>query len=174
LIPKIWNTRKLCITTSFMQLVNYYLAIQQTTVLRIPSRTMPSSETRPSLEAKSSKDHPSSTEKSAPKITSESNENNALVARGRSASKLRSLSWFCIVFSLLAALFLFALDNTIVADVQPRILHTLGGVEKLPWISVAFALGAVSTNLFWYLSPRVQTQSCHKLMTSKGSNVLFL
>jgi len=63
---------------------------------------------------------------------------------------LKPLSWFAIVSSLLAALFLFALDNTIVADVQPNILYTLGGTEKLPWISVAFALGAVSTNLIWY------------------------
>lgn len=63
---------------------------------------------------------------------------------------LKPLSWFFVVFSLLAALFLFALDNTIVANVQENIIYTLGGIEKLPWISVAFALGAVATNLFWY------------------------
>jgi hypothetical protein len=111
---------------------------------------MPSSEILSSLESQSSNDQQSSTEKPVPNITSESNENNALTAHGRSAHNLKPLWWFSIVFSLLAALFLFALDNTIVADVQPRILYTLGGVDKLPWISVAFALGAVSTNLFWY------------------------
>ncbi|KAI1147628.1 major facilitator superfamily-domain-containing protein [Nemania diffusa] len=63
--------------------------------------------------------------------------------------KLKPLSWFFVVFSLLAALFLFALDNTIVANVQGKIIHTFGGIEKLPWISVAFALGAVATNLLW-------------------------
>ncbi|KAK7744557.1 hypothetical protein SLS53_003442 [Cytospora paraplurivora] len=61
---------------------------------------------------------------------------------------LKSVSWFFVVSSLLAALFLFALDNTIVANVQENIIYTLGGIEKLPWISVAFALGAVATNLF--------------------------
>lgn len=66
-----------------------------------------------------------------------------------SVRKLKSLSWFFVVFSLLAALFLFALDNTIVANVQENIIYTLGGIQKLPWISVAFALGAVATNLFW-------------------------
>lgn len=65
------------------------------------------------------------------------------------ARQLKPISWFLVVFSLLAALFLFALDNTIVADVQPSIIETLGGIDKLPWISVAFALGAISTNLFW-------------------------
>lgn len=63
---------------------------------------------------------------------------------------LKPFSWLLVVCSLLAALFLFALDNTIVADVQVNIIYTLGGIEKLPWISVAFALGAVATNLFWY------------------------
>ncbi|KAI1662265.1 putative MFS drug efflux transporter [Daldinia decipiens] len=63
--------------------------------------------------------------------------------------KLKPMSWFFVVFSLLAALFLFALDNTIVANIQENIIYTLGGIEKLPWISVAFALGAVATNLLW-------------------------
>ncbi|TGJ79825.1 hypothetical protein E0Z10_g8942 [Xylaria hypoxylon] len=66
-----------------------------------------------------------------------------------SPRKLKPLSWFFVVFSLLSALFLFALDNTIVANVQENIIYDFGGIEKLPWISVAFALGAVATNLFW-------------------------
>ncbi|PWY80060.1 efflux pump antibiotic resistance protein [Aspergillus eucalypticola CBS 122712] len=61
----------------------------------------------------------------------------------------KPLTWFLVVFSLLAALFLFALDNTIVANVQPAIIGTLGEIEKLPWISVAFALGAIATDLPW-------------------------
>lgn len=76
-------------------------------------------------------------------------EKHAMPSDGGSSRKMKPLSWFLIVFSLLAALFLFALDNTIVADVQARVIYTLGGIEKLPWISVAFALGAVSTNLVW-------------------------
>lgn len=64
---------------------------------------------------------------------------------------LKPLSWLLVVLALLAALFLFALDNTIVANVQENIIYTLGGIDKLPWISVAFALGAVATNLFWYV-----------------------
>jgi hypothetical protein len=63
---------------------------------------------------------------------------------------MQSVTWLAVVLSLLASLFLFALDNTIVADVQPNIVYTLGEVEKLPWIAVSFALGCVSTNLIWY------------------------
>lgn len=74
--------------------------------------------------------------------------------------KLKRLSWFLVVFSLLAALFLFALDNTIVANIQENIIYTVGGIEKLPWISVAFALGAVATNLFWcVLAYRIRMRS---------------
>ena len=65
---------------------------------------------------------------------------------------MKGITWFCVVLSLLSSIFLFALDNTVVADVQPSIIKTLGEIEKLPWISVAFALGAISVNLFWSVS----------------------
>jgi hypothetical protein len=46
---------------------------------------------------------------------------------------------------------LFALDNTIVADVQPKIVDTFHEINKLPWISVSFTLGAATVNLLWYV-----------------------
>lgn len=81
----------------------------------------------------------------------EMSTSDSSVPAGPPARELKPLSWFLVVFALLAALFLFALDNTIVANVQENIIYTLGGIDKLPWISVAFALGAVATNLFWYV-----------------------
>ncbi|KAL8788073.1 MAG: hypothetical protein Q9195_007487 [Heterodermia aff. obscurata] len=57
------------------------------------------------------------------------------------------ISWICLVVSIISSMFLFALDNTIVADIQPSIIDTLGEVENLPWISVGYALGAVALNL---------------------------
>ncbi|KAK9421201.1 putative Major facilitator superfamily (MFS) profile domain-containing protein [Seiridium unicorne] len=42
------------------------------------------------------------------------------------------------------SLLLFAIDGTIVADIQPSIIDTFGEVEKLPWIGVALSLGTVS------------------------------
>ena len=70
----------------------------------------------------------------------------------RKPRSMKGITWFCVVLSLLSSIFLFALDNTVVADVQPSIIKTLGEIEKLPWISVAFALGAISVNLFWSVS----------------------
>ena len=62
---------------------------------------------------------------------------------------LHGIIWILVVVSVLSADFLFALDNTIVADVQPKIILDLGEVGKLPWVSVAFALGGVAVNLIW-------------------------
>ena len=57
--------------------------------------------------------------------------------------------WAIVVFSILSSTFLFALDNTIVADVQPVIVTHFNDVGKLTWLSVAFLIGAASTNLVW-------------------------
>ncbi|KAF2758463.1 MFS general substrate transporter [Pseudovirgaria hyperparasitica] len=55
--------------------------------------------------------------------------------------------WSLVVTSLLISIFLFALDNTVVADVQPSIIESLHNVDKLPWVSVAFPLGAIAMTL---------------------------
>jgi MFS family permease len=57
--------------------------------------------------------------------------------------------WIVVVLSILSSTFLFALDNTIVADVQPVIVTQFNSVGKLTWLSVAFLIGAASTNLIW-------------------------
>ena len=70
------------------------------------------------------------------------------------ARNMNKATWICVLLSLLSSIFLFALDNTVVADVQPRIIHTLGEIEKLPWVSVSYALGAIAVNLFVYVSEK--------------------
>ncbi|KAJ0416590.1 major facilitator superfamily domain-containing protein [Aspergillus carlsbadensis] len=74
---------------------------------------------------------------------------NTSIGSIKDARQARSKSWFLVTFSLLVALFLFALNSTIAANVQPGIIETLGESEKLPWISVAFALGGIATDLSW-------------------------
>ncbi|KAF4470368.1 Major facilitator superfamily domain general substrate transporter, partial [Fusarium albosuccineum] len=49
--------------------------------------------------------------------------------------------WALSYTAMLSTTFLFALDNTIVADIQPAILNDLGQTELLPWIGTGFALG---------------------------------
>ncbi|CZR41593.1 uncharacterized protein FPRO_11182 [Fusarium proliferatum ET1] len=57
--------------------------------------------------------------------------------------------WILIVITMMSSTFLFSLDNSIVADIQPAIIKSLGGVEKLGWLGVAFVLGTLSTIIFW-------------------------
>lgn len=58
---------------------------------------------------------------------------------------IRGLRWALVVAGALSTVMLYALDNTIVADITPAIVNNLGQVEKTPWISVGFFLGGLST-----------------------------
>ena len=62
---------------------------------------------------------------------------------------LTSYQWIIIVATMMSSTFLFSLDNSIVAEIQPAILSSLGGVEKLGWLGVAFVLGTLATILLW-------------------------
>lgn len=62
---------------------------------------------------------------------------------------VHGVAWVLVVISILSSTFLFALDNTIVADVQPKIVERFGDISKLPWLSVSFLVAAAATNLIW-------------------------
>lgn len=52
--------------------------------------------------------------------------------------------WALAYTAMLSTTFLFALDNTIVADIQPSILRDFDSIELLPWIGTGFALGTTA------------------------------
>lgn len=68
---------------------------------------------------------------------------------GEGHREMKGSVWAIVVLSILSSTFLFSLDNTIVANVQPKILEDFGNIEKLPWVSVAFSLGAICVSLIW-------------------------
>ena len=57
--------------------------------------------------------------------------------------------WFLLTTSVLFATLLMALDNTIVADLQPQVIEALGEINKFPWVNHTFDLGSVGTGLLW-------------------------
>ncbi|KAH7377139.1 major facilitator superfamily domain-containing protein [Plectosphaerella cucumerina] len=57
--------------------------------------------------------------------------------------------WVLLMFSVLSSTFLFALDNTVVAAAQPHIVLHFQAVDRMAWLSVAFAAAALSTNLIF-------------------------
>jgi hypothetical protein len=63
---------------------------------------------------------------------------------------LRGIKWIVCVLSIYSSVFLYALDNTIVATIQPAIIADLGHIEKLPWVSVGYQATSVALDLTWY------------------------
>jgi hypothetical protein len=76
----------------------------------------------------------------------ESEQDDENSQKGR---QLRGLPWIVVVLSILTSTFLFGLDNTITADVQPAIVSRFGSLDKLAWLSVPLLASAASTTLFW-------------------------
>ena len=81
--------------------------------------------------------------------TTADEKGEVLVEEVAPARKIRGVAWVVVVIAILSSTFLFALDNTVVADVQPNIVESLGEIQKLPWLPIAFLVAAVSTNLIW-------------------------
>lgn len=66
--------------------------------------------------------------------------------------RVTGLSWFVLVLAVLSSTFLYALDNTITADVRPSIIETFGNrVAMLPWLSVSYPMAEVGSNPLWYV-----------------------
>lgn len=51
------------------------------------------------------------------------------------------IQWFILLCSIYSSMFIFALDNTITANLIPVISNEFNSVDLLPWLSVGFMLG---------------------------------
>ncbi|KAL9640075.1 MAG: hypothetical protein Q9164_000510 [Protoblastenia rupestris] len=49
---------------------------------------------------------------------------------------LIGVKWFLFVASTLTSIFLYALDNTIVANIVPAMVNQFDSIDQLPWLSV--------------------------------------
>ncbi|KAF2129700.1 MFS general substrate transporter [Dothidotthia symphoricarpi CBS 119687] len=56
---------------------------------------------------------------------------------------LHGFKWFLVVLAIVSSLGLYALDNTIVANIVPVIIQDLGQAEQLAWLSVGFTAGGL-------------------------------
>jgi hypothetical protein len=63
--------------------------------------------------------------------------------------KVTGFSWIVIVVALLSSTFLYALDNTVMANVRPDIVETFNRVDMLPWLSIAYPMGELGFNPLW-------------------------
>lgn len=54
--------------------------------------------------------------------------------------EIHGVKWVLTVGAILSCVFLYALDTTVVADIQPNIIASLGNFQKFPWLATAYAL----------------------------------
>jgi MFS family permease len=66
-----------------------------------------------------------------------------------SPRSIHGWKWAGTMGSMLFSGFLYALDATVIADLQAVLVEEFGEIQKLPWLSVAFLLCATASNLFW-------------------------
>ncbi|KAL7907494.1 major facilitator superfamily domain-containing protein [Trichoderma velutinum] len=75
------------------------------------------------------------------------NNETASTNTAPSPRQIHGLSWAIVVVAILSSIFLYALDNTVVADITPAAVNDLGDIEELPWLSVGFLLGGTAVVL---------------------------
>ncbi|KAK8126549.1 uncharacterized protein PG998_002308 [Apiospora kogelbergensis] len=68
-------------------------------------------------------------------------------AEPASPRSIHGILWVLVVMSTLSSIFLYAMDNTVVADVTPTVANEFGNVVNLPWLSVGFLVGGVAVVL---------------------------
>lgn len=65
---------------------------------------------------------------------------------------IKGARWAVVVLSILSSTFLYALDNTVTANVRPSMIETFGNrVEWLTWLSVSYPMGEVGMSPLWYV-----------------------
>ncbi|KAL8971655.1 MAG: hypothetical protein Q9183_000944 [Haloplaca sp. 2 TL-2023] len=73
-----------------------------------------------------------------------SNAPDHLSKEPNTARTIHGWKWAMAMTAILSTTFLFALDNTIVADIQPAIVNQFNDVTRLPWFGVGFGLGSTA------------------------------
>ncbi|KAK8130927.1 major facilitator superfamily domain-containing protein [Apiospora sp. TS-2023a] len=94
-----------------------------------------------------------------------SNQQSQPQAEGRVTGErqYRGVKWAIVMISLISSTFLYALDNTVLATVRPSMTETLGRIDMLTWLSIAYPMAEVGSNPFW-----------GKLNTQFDNKVLYL
>ncbi|KAK2038570.1 MFS general substrate transporter [Colletotrichum somersetense] len=91
----------------------------------------------------------SSSNKGPPSGENTDNERGKEAAASEPVRTVTGFRWYLIVFAILSSTFLFALDNTVVADVQPQIVLQFDAISDIAWLAVAFIMSATAVNLLF-------------------------
>ncbi|KAF4504955.1 hypothetical protein G6O67_006960 [Ophiocordyceps sinensis] len=68
----------------------------------------------------------------------------AVVPKPEEKRAITGIRWFLFVVSTLTSIFVYSLDNTIVANIIPEMVTELNSIDRLPWLSVGFMIGGMA------------------------------
>ncbi|KAF6840379.1 MFS drug efflux [Colletotrichum musicola] len=95
-------------------------------------------------------EHPdSASNNGAPSVDNTDTERGKNSTTSEPVRTVTGVRWVIVVFAILSSTFLFALDNTVVADVQPQIVLQFDAITDIAWLGVAFIMAATATNLLF-------------------------
>jgi hypothetical protein len=81
---------------------------------------------------------------------------NAVAVDG-AERKWTAVRWTVVIMAIMSSTFLYALDNTITANIRPSMIEALGNrIDMLPWLSVSYPMGEVGMNPLWCVCPWVR------------------
>ncbi|KFY86342.1 hypothetical protein V498_07535 [Pseudogymnoascus sp. VKM F-4517 (FW-2822)] len=81
--------------------------------------------------------------------SAEDEDHNLASQEQEPTKKPGPLRFAVIIISLIIGNFLYALDNTIVADIQPHIVQQFKSIDQLSWIPNAYVLTGTAFVLLW-------------------------
>ncbi|KAJ5795306.1 Major facilitator superfamily domain general substrate transporter [Penicillium paradoxum] len=81
---------------------------------------------------------------SSPELLSDSEKLSSDISEAEETRHITGARWFVFLLSTLTAIFIYSLDNTIVANIAPKIVNDFNAVEDLPWLSVGFMIGGMA------------------------------
>ncbi|KAJ6109918.1 Major facilitator superfamily domain general substrate transporter [Penicillium sp. IBT 16267x] len=87
-----------------------------------------------------------------PSVISSDSEKHAGSESSAEEKEVRAITgfkWVLVVTAILSSHMLFALDNTIVANIQPAIVSQFNEADQISWLSVGFRLCSSATVLPW-------------------------
>ncbi|KAI0197902.1 major facilitator superfamily domain-containing protein [Astrocystis sublimbata] len=101
--------------------------------------------------------------------------------KGETARTIRGFKWFIVYTTLLSTVLFYALESTVVANIQPSIVETFGSVDKLPWIGTAVYLGGQTIlptgrayavfNVKWYFLTAVVIFQAGSILCGAAPNI---
>ncbi|KAF3904975.1 hypothetical protein AA313_de0200989 [Arthrobotrys entomopaga] len=124
---------------------------RQISINPVPEQNSTSSHLQVSRDEKDSRSEKDASGATTPYSGSESGRDLEKIAESEhepeQVRSIHGIKWFIVIAAIYSTAFLYGLDNTVVADIQPQVIDTFGDLTKLGWLGSGFPLGSIATLL---------------------------